>query len=160
MDKVIQHNSYYCHLENLLLGMITDDSRVIRELGLRRILKARESGNKSLRKFVLPKIRMEVSNFHSMIDWQRCNRSGPPLTMDVRSECLQLLVTTGDKITALPDLPNHTQVVERMIKLVTATSVEVVGLKERDRLICSRIEGRKRLPKFNTKKDFHSMLQH
>ena len=92
---------------------------------------------------------MEASNFHSMIDWQQCNRSEPPLTMDVSCECLQLLVTTGDKIIALPDLPNHTQAVERMIKLVTATSAEVISHEERDRMIRSRLE-----------KDFHSMLQH
>ena len=127
------------------------------------IMKARESGNNSLRKFVLPEIRMEASSFHSIIDWQRFNRSEPPLTMDVSSECLQLLATTGDKITALPDLSNHMQAIERMIKLVTATSSSrdlVVGHEERERLIRSRIEDRKRLPKFNTKKNSHSMLQH
>jgi hypothetical protein len=34
-------NGYFGHPENLLLGMITDDRKHIRELGLRRILKAR-----------------------------------------------------------------------------------------------------------------------
>ena len=75
--------------------------------------------------------------YHSMIDWHRCNLSEPPLTMDVRSQCLKLMVTTGDKITTLPDLPNHTQAVERMMKLVTATSVEAVAHEERGRLIRS-----------------------
>ena len=95
-----------------------------------------------------------------MIDWQQCNLSEPPLTMNISSVRLQHLIASGDKITNLPDLPNHTQAVERIIKLVTASSVEVVGQQERDRLIRSRIEGRKRLPIFNTKKDFCSLLQH
>ena len=78
--------------------------------------------------------------------------------MDVSSESLQLLITTGDKITTLPDLANHTQAIERLIKLLTATSVEVVEHHERDTQIQSWIEGRKRLPGFN-KKNFHSMMQ-
>lgn len=42
VDKVIKNNSYIAHSENLLLSMIHDESPTIRELGLRRILKARQ----------------------------------------------------------------------------------------------------------------------
>ena len=38
---VIQRNAYYAHQENLLIAMITDSKSHIRELGFRRILKAR-----------------------------------------------------------------------------------------------------------------------
>ena len=77
-----------------------------------------------------------------MWPFMQSERAAP--IMDVSSECMQLLVTTGDKITALPDLPNHTQAVERMIKLVTATLVEVEGHEGRDWLIRSWVEGRKK----------------
>jgi len=40
VDTVIQRNGYYAHHENIILSMITDDRETIRELGLRRILKA------------------------------------------------------------------------------------------------------------------------
>ena len=41
VDPVLQRNGYFSHPENLMLAMITDERQHIRELGLRRILKAR-----------------------------------------------------------------------------------------------------------------------
>jgi len=41
VDPVIQRNAYFAHPENLLLAMITDHRPHIRELGLRRVMKAR-----------------------------------------------------------------------------------------------------------------------
>lgn len=42
IDPVIQRNAYFAHTENILLTMVTDPREHIRELGLRRILKARK----------------------------------------------------------------------------------------------------------------------
>ena len=42
VDPVIQRNGYFGHPENLLLSMITDARPHIRELGVRRIMKARK----------------------------------------------------------------------------------------------------------------------
>lgn len=41
IDPVLRRNGYFGHPENLLLTMISDERQYIRELGLRRILKAR-----------------------------------------------------------------------------------------------------------------------
>ena len=41
IDPVLQRNSFFAHPENLILSMITDERIHIRQLGLRRILKAR-----------------------------------------------------------------------------------------------------------------------
>ena len=41
VDPVLQRNGYFAHPKNLLLAMISDERQYIRELGLRRILKAR-----------------------------------------------------------------------------------------------------------------------
>ena len=43
IDPVIQRNAYFGHPDNILLTMITDDRQHVRELGLRRILRARKS---------------------------------------------------------------------------------------------------------------------
>ncbi|KAL4718111.1 hypothetical protein ACJJTC_005692 [Scirpophaga incertulas] len=43
VDTVIQRNAYFAHAENVLLAMITDERKHIRELAARRILKARSS---------------------------------------------------------------------------------------------------------------------
>ena len=40
VDPVIQRNGYFGHSKNILVGMLTDDRKEIRELGYRRILAA------------------------------------------------------------------------------------------------------------------------
>ena len=42
INPVIQRNGYFAHPENILLDLITDQRREIRELGLRRLIKARK----------------------------------------------------------------------------------------------------------------------
>src|SRR5688572_20525060 len=41
IDPVIQRNAFFAHPENILLCMLGDDRKHIRELGMRRILRAR-----------------------------------------------------------------------------------------------------------------------
>ena len=50
--------------------------------------------------------------------------------------------------------PYHTQAVERAIKLVSEASILFSGSAERDGVIRKRIEARKKIAKFETKKDF------
>jgi hypothetical protein len=47
VQPVIQRNAYFAHPENLLLSMISDEKMNIRELGLRRLLKARKKTKKT-----------------------------------------------------------------------------------------------------------------
>lgn len=42
IDKVIQNNTYFAHLENYLMTMLTDTWKHIRELVVRRNLKSRK----------------------------------------------------------------------------------------------------------------------
>lgn len=37
-NPVIQHNGYFAHCENILLAMIVDDRKFVRELGYGRII--------------------------------------------------------------------------------------------------------------------------
>ena len=150
IEKVIQHNGYFGHPENLLLSMINDDSAAVRELGLRRIIKAREiNKNATLRMFELPKLRFDANHYYEMIDWQTIKLSEPPMTMALPTSEIQEAINSEQKKLCLTvDFPNHTQAVERMIKLVTEAASSVIGEEARDGLIRARIEGRKRLPKF------------
>ena len=43
VDPVLQRNAYFCHPEDILKAMLVDKRMHIRELGLRRIIKCRES---------------------------------------------------------------------------------------------------------------------
>ena len=51
-------------------------------------------------------------------------------------------------------LPNHTQVVERCVKMVTEASQHVSDETERDGYIRSKISSRKLMPAFKTKKQY------
>lgn len=71
VDPVIQRNGYFASPENILLGMLTDERKCIRELALRRILKVRnsykDSVNNKCRKFVIPNINFQATDYVEMI---------------------------------------------------------------------------------------------
>lgn len=53
VDPVIQRNGYFGHPENILLVMLVDERKAIRELAYRRIIKARtnQRSRKRIREF-------------------------------------------------------------------------------------------------------------
>jgi hypothetical protein len=78
VDPVLQRNGFFGHPENLLLAMITDERKHVRELGLRRILKARSTRVVGIRKFTVPALNYDVSNYIYLIDWQNTDITEPP----------------------------------------------------------------------------------
>lgn len=71
IDPVIQRNGFYAHPENLLLAMVTDEARSIRELGYRRLLKIRQQKqkNKCIRFFTIPKINFSATDLAASSSW-------------------------------------------------------------------------------------------
>jgi len=59
IDPVIQRNAYFAHPENILLCMLADDRKTIRELAMRRILKAR-SEEYEIRRFTIPLLNFQA----------------------------------------------------------------------------------------------------
>lgn len=155
VDKVLQHNSYFAHAENTLLAMLHDDSHVIRERAVRRIIKARENGGSSIRKFQLPRINFEATSYFTMINWQECQLEEPPTTRKLSNEYLVETIIEKRQMLNLPNFFNHTQAVERTIKMVTDASKTVTGSEKRDGMIRAKISGRRLLPKFETNKEFN-----
>jgi hypothetical protein len=64
VDPVIRRNGFCGHPENVLLAMITDERPHLRELGLRRIMKARShvSANK-IRRFRVPPLNLDATEY-------------------------------------------------------------------------------------------------
>ncbi|GBP06283.1 Protein asteroid homolog 1 [Eumeta japonica] len=75
IDPVIQRNAYFAHPENLLLAMLTDEEKHIRELAARRILKARSSPStgKLPRTFEVPELNFDAKSYIDLINWQETN---------------------------------------------------------------------------------------
>jgi hypothetical protein len=142
--------------ENLLLSMITDERKYVRELGLRRILKARSQRVTGIRHFTVPGLNYDSSDYIELIDWHCNGITEPPLIVGHSDDVIKELVKIGE--TSIVDFPRfacHTQAVKRCVKLVTQASATVCGQKSRDGFIRSRLEGRRIMPTFNTKAQYH-----
>lgn len=155
IDPVLQRNGYFGHPENVLLSMISDERQNIRELGLRRILKARLEKSSILREFRVPKLQFDASEYFDLIDWKNTGVTEPPLTMNVTEADIRLFVAThGDSTVDFDRYPCHTQSVERCVKIVTEASLALCGQSGRDGFIRSRLEARSIMPVFNTKSEY------
>lgn len=128
IDPVIQRNAFFCHLENMLLAMIVDERQHIRELGYRRILKARnqQPKGKSVRTFMPPSINFGATDYSELIEWTKCKLSPPPMMESLTTENISSFLQNN----TLPEFeflnfPCHTQAVERCVKLVTESAGKV-----------------------------------
>lgn len=161
--KVVQNclktNGYFAHPENLLLAMIADPRKHIRELGLRRIIAARaRNKEKTVRRFEIPAINFSATEYVDLINWQNIRVTEPPLTKHLTDEDLRRLIhqDESDILAEVPllKLPPHTQAVERSVKEVTAASKQVCDMVRRDGVIRARLLDREIRPHFETKKQF------
>lgn len=153
IDKVIQDNAYFAHPENVLVAMLVDTRQHIRELAVRRILKARKLGIKK-RIFKIPKINFDAEDYIDLIDWSNCVISEPPLTKDMSDE--QLLDIIKSEESPFDFFPCHTQAVERYVKVITDASSKVCGEKSRDGYIRAKLDARTDLPKFDNKGQYYA----
>ena len=145
IDKVIQRNAYFAHAENVLIGMLANDRKHIRELALRRILNCRTL-KCEVRDF------FEASDYTELINWQTVKVTEPPLTKSITEAELKEMIINISKNIEVLNFPCHTQAVERHIKLVTEASSSVCGNNARDGLIRAKIACKKAIPKMETKK--------
>ena len=106
------------------------------------------------RKFVVPKVLFDA-DYYKMIDWQATTISEPPVTRCLSNVTIESYVKSRMLLLGLfPKFPCHTQAVEKAVKLVTEASAWVVDSSERDGYIIAKLQSRKKMPQFNTKKDF------
>lgn len=157
VDPVIKRNAYFAHPENLLLAMITDHRPHIRELGLRRIMKARGADvSGEIRRFVVPtNLNLDAMEYFDVIDWTVCPISEPPVIKKMTDNELKEFIKAEVTPTVLfSKFPCHTQAVERHVKLVTEAAKAVCGQKTRDGFIRARIASRQLMSKFESKRDF------
>lgn len=156
IDPVIQRNAYFAHPENILLTMITDPSPTTRELGFRRLVKAKQKTEESLRQFKVPKLNFDAKSYIDIISWSETSITFPPILENVSKEDLEacLMSDIGSVHLKFERYPCHTQSVERCVKAVTESASKVCGKKNREGLIATTIKSRKMMPKIETKQDF------
>uniref|UniRef100_A0A8D8VVF7 Uncharacterized protein n=1 Tax=Cacopsylla melanoneura TaxID=428564 RepID=A0A8D8VVF7_9HEMI len=149
---VIQRNAYFAHCENVLLSMLEDQRAHIRELALRKILKARKlQSSDAIRQFNIPTLNFQAEEYYNIISWEMPLE--PAATLKLSDQEIKTLIATNKELDAVR-LPCHTQAVERHIKLVTEASVAVCSEEARDGFIRARQKSRQAIPTFETKKEF------
>jgi len=152
VDPVIQRNGYFGHPENVLLGMLTDNRKHIRELAMRRILRARSERTTKIRQFNIPPFNFSATDYIDIIDWKQLAATEPPLTAHISKDELQMFVANREvPVIDFPKFPCYTQSVERCVKLVTEACAAVCGTDSRDGFIRVGIKSRTNMPKFDTK---------
>jgi hypothetical protein len=155
IDPVIQRNAYFAHPENLLLAMAFDERDHVRQLALRRILKARQQQRTGVRKLVIPQISFEAADYTELISWMDVDVTEPPLFSQIpTNEISGRIFETNDALLPLINVPCHTQAVERHVKLVTEASQSVCGERARNGFLKNRIASREQMNTFNNKKDY------
>ena len=130
LESVVKRGAYYAHQENVLIAMINNDNMAIRELGFRRILKARRESEETPRNsstfgnLMYQKSILRLSTILDFFTWEHDHqRTEPPITMAISKEELCACIKDEKKLDEkLFDFPFHTQAVERCIKLVTEAS--------------------------------------
>nr|CAH7728928.1 unnamed protein product [Callosobruchus chinensis] len=154
IDPVIQRNAYFAHPENILLSMISDDRKHVRELGLRRILKSRSAAHSEIiRQFTVPKLNFNATDYTELINWMEVDVTPPPVLANITNEDLKLFIENNDTL-EFPRFPCHTQAVERCVKLVTEASSCVIGEEARDGFIRLRVKSREIMPHFHHKAEY------
>ena len=155
MHNVISRNGFFGHHENIILSLLADESSIIRELGLRRVKRAREdklTQKNGVRKFIIPKINLDANSATELVDWTNSPRTEPPLLTGI--EDLDAAFASNTITSLCKKLPCLTQAVERAVKLVTEASKSVCGSAKRNGVIMATLLSREKRPIFETKKQF------
>ena len=137
--------------------MITDHWPHIRELGLRRIMKARAAKpNIRTQRIIVPKnLNFNAGEYYEMIDRSELAITEPPVVNAMTVTELWQFIRMDETPTILfPKFPRHTQAVERLVKLVTEASKNACEPNSRDGFIRTRLASRHILPTFESKRDF------
>ncbi|GBM89665.1 hypothetical protein AVEN_2284-1 [Araneus ventricosus] len=153
VDPVISCNAFMVNPENLMLSMLADERRHIREHAVRRSIKAiGYSSTVERRCFVFPKLNFKANQYIYMIDWFKCDVTEPPITADLIVEELKSIAENESmKDLEIYKFLFHTQLIERCVKLVSETASSVCGSYNRDGFIRNTMASRAIMPSFENK---------
>lgn len=147
---VMQRNGFWAHPEQLLLAMVADEDAQTRRDAIQHITGARQRDTAGVRPFRMPRVNFRAAHYTQLIDWETEMVTEPPLLRHLGSEELAAIVAAPHSV---PAYPVHTQAVERFVRMVTEASSRVLGEEARHGLINARLQHRRKLPVFNTKRD-------
>lgn len=158
INSVVNFNSYYAHSENILLTMLFDDRKAIRDRAIRKILYFRDNlyEPNNLREYKKPVINHDCADYTDLIDLNDDSiLSEPPFTRNIPYEhLLEYLKIEDDELPLIdPQIPSHIQGTERHVQLLTSVSKRAIE-KNREGVMAMTLESRTKLPRMESKQDF------
>lgn len=152
--KVVNNNSYYAHSESILLAMLFDSRKAIRERAITKILHFRDTvyDSSNLREYRKPKINYNCTDYTDMIDLDDDKTLfEPPFTRDIPYDhLLEFLHSEGNDIPLNdPGIPSHIQETEWYVQLLTSVSRRVIE-KNRERVMAVTAESRHKVPRLES----------
>lgn len=156
IQTVVQDNAYFAHKENVLVAMLVDSDKAIRQKAVNLIMSSRQLQLNSIRTFEKPHINFDASDYTEMVDMNDEDGIEPPITKNLSIDQIVECTKTPQNIVfnMLYGIPCHTQSVERAIRLLSERAQNVFTEENRNRSIYNKIECTKILPKTNTKADY------
>lgn len=157
----VQTNAYFAHSEHLLLTMLSDDNKSIREKAVDTIIKIRQLPEADcevvkidgVRKYSIPLLNFKADCYTNIIHLEIPSSTEPPLTLHLSDSELMSYIETAF---VPPTYPNHSQSVERAVKQVSKATSLVYGKEERHKLIISREAATRERPAYDSKKQYKS----
>lgn len=109
VQRSVQINGFFAHPENIILSMITDESKDIRLEACDIIFQSRERTTQQIRQFTVPKINFNCESLKNMINWNEIETGiEPPCTQFYSQEYL-LELQNSDEIINIPGEKNKIQ---------------------------------------------------
>ena len=161
--KVLQRNSFFAHPEYVIIAILGDENKLVRDIAVDTITSPRETLSaghtdtikqtsckevKAVRKFKVPSINENVTSYHQLVEL--CLEAEPPLLHHLTNDELK---SVRQKPLFFKQ-PCHSQAVERYVKLVNQASDTVADFGRRDGLIRQMINLQSLMKKFHSKKQF------
>ena len=158
--KVLRRNAWFAHSEHVIIAMLGDENKPVRDIAVNKIMSLRETLTashtdtfeesscqevKAVRKFKVPFINGNATSYHQLVDLRL--EAEPPLLHHL----------TNDKLKSVRQKPMffkqpcHNQAVRLHVKLVSQASATVTGFERRDGLILQMINSRSLIKKFDSK---------
>lgn len=156
VNNVIKDNSYFAHSENILLAMLFDDKKEVRNNAIKKILYYRNNLDDPihLRVYHKPIINFNCTDYVNMINLNNDDiLSEPPFTRSIPYDHLEQYLDYNEQPLPDPKIPLHIQGTERHVLLLASVSKRVIE-ENREGVMAVTLESRVKNPKLESKKDF------
>ena len=100
----------------------------------------------------MPKVNFQSKHYMDLVNWNSSDIYIPPVIQFLAVDEIKSIVEAPYRF---PDIPCHSQSVERCVKLVSEASSQVADYEKRHGFILNTLKSRNEMPSILSKKDFN-----